>query len=499
MKPRHQISRAAIDLIKRFEGYRAKAARLADGRWTIGYGHTLTAREGAEVSERDAEALLLYDLIAVAHLVNEITYAPLTQNQFDALCCFAFNIGLDNFRRSSVLRRINEGQLLQAACAMELWRKADFEGERIVIDALVRRRAAEKTLFLTPMDGWVPAPSPILRPNVDADIAGVVPRETPLAVRAALDGLNAVAERDPTAATLRPAPPEEEASSPSPAQAAAAAVSYRLAAIFKDETPAEPSADQAQADIETAEIELELEAETETETDAPEPEGAEDADASTPEEATPVSLTDDLPAPPESAELAAPEPDPQAPRPQASSTESAGGWGGGLGLVSGGAERAFVLTPPAESEPETPDAQPTVAPNGQPSRVVPPMLAANDPLEAPAAPAEAETVEDTRSRLLIDDTAAEPSLMSFEPVPRAINRGDFGALLTLAGAGLALFAGGLFWAFNARVTEGGLISPLTVGWIAGIAGVAFFGVAAYLVLQRLGGEDEPEEQDEGFN
>jgi GH24 family phage-related lysozyme (muramidase) len=64
MKPRHQISRAAIDLIKRFEGYRAKAARLADGRWTIGYGHTLTAREGAEVSERDAEALLLYDLIA---------------------------------------------------------------------------------------------------------------------------------------------------------------------------------------------------------------------------------------------------------------------------------------------------------------------------------------------------------------------------------------------------------------------------------------------------
>lgn len=482
MKPRHQISRAAIDLIKRFEGYRAKAARLADGRWTIGYGHTLTAREGAEVSERDAEALLLYDLIAVAHLVNEITYAPLTQNQFDALCCFAFNIGLDNFRRSSVLRRINEGQLLQAACAMELWRKADFEGERIVIDALVRRRAAEKTLFLTPMDGWVPAPSPILRPNVDADIAGVVPRETPLAVRAALDGLNAVAERDPTAATLRPAPPEEEASSPSPAQAAAAAVSYRLAAIFKDE----PSSDQAQP---------ETEAEPESEqTPSSEPDVAPEPEAVSQDEASPVSLTDDLPAPPESAEIAPPETDPQAPR-----AASAAGWGGGLGLVSGGAERAFVLTPPEESELETREAQPTAAPSEPPNRVVPPILAANDPLEAPAAPPEAETVEDTRPRLLIDDTVAEPSLMTFEPVPRAINRGDFGALLTLAGAGLALFAGGLFWAFNARVTDGGLISPLTVGWIAGIAGVAFFGVAAYLVLQRLGGEDDPEEQDEGFN
>ena len=128
MKPRYQVSRSAIELIKRFEGYRHQSARLADGRWTIGYGHTLTAREGAEVSEQDAEALLIYDLIAVAHSVNEWVYTPLTQNQFDALTAFAFNIGLDSFRGSSVLRRLNEGALIQAACAMELWRKAEFEG-----------------------------------------------------------------------------------------------------------------------------------------------------------------------------------------------------------------------------------------------------------------------------------------------------------------------------------------------------------------------------------
>ena len=85
MKPRHQVSPTAIEMIKRFEGYRRKAARLPDGRWTLGYGHVLTAREGAEVSEQDAEALLLYDLIAVAHAVNELTLTPLTQNQFDAL------------------------------------------------------------------------------------------------------------------------------------------------------------------------------------------------------------------------------------------------------------------------------------------------------------------------------------------------------------------------------------------------------------------------------
>ena len=196
MKPRHQVSKAAVELIKKFEGYRSKAAQLPDGRWTIGFGHTLTAREGAQVSEQDAEALLLYDLIAVAHVVNEHTFTPLTQNQFDALCCFAFNIGLDGFKRSSVLRRVNEGSLLQAACAMEMWRKADFEGERIVVDALVRRRSAEKTLFLTPAGGWVPAPSPIVRPKVDYDAVNAIPRQTPTALKAPMTGDKAVVERE---------------------------------------------------------------------------------------------------------------------------------------------------------------------------------------------------------------------------------------------------------------------------------------------------------------
>jgi len=107
MQPRHRVSRTAIDLIKRFEGYRRAAAQLPDGRWTIGHGHTLTARQGAEVSPDDAEALLLYDLIAVAHALNEAVFTPLTQNQFDALASFVFNIGLDHFHQSGVLKRLN--------------------------------------------------------------------------------------------------------------------------------------------------------------------------------------------------------------------------------------------------------------------------------------------------------------------------------------------------------------------------------------------------------
>ncbi|KRA59381.1 lysozyme [Caulobacter sp. Root655] len=231
MKPRYQVSRAAVDLIKRFEGYRMKAAQLADGRWTLGYGHTLTARVGASVSEQDAEALLLYDLITVAHAVNENVYTPLNQNQFDALVCFAFNIGTENFVRSGVLRRLNEGSLLQAACAMEMWRKADFEGERIVIDALVRRRSAEKTLFLTPADGgWVAAPSSVLRPRIDHDAGHLIPAQTPAAITTSLLGDRAIALREDGDAV-----PLVENRGPSASEQAAAAVGARLEAILPDE------------------------------------------------------------------------------------------------------------------------------------------------------------------------------------------------------------------------------------------------------------------------
>ncbi|MGH6957954.1 MAG: lysozyme, partial [Caulobacteraceae bacterium] len=169
MRPRLSVSRSAVELIKTFEGYRPKSARLDDGRWTIGYGHTLTARQGAEVSEADAEALLLYDLIQASHAVNEHVFAPLTQNEFDALVSFVFNIGAAAFRTSPTLRRLNEGRPLEAALTMELWRKSDLEGERIIIDALVRRRAAEKALFLKPPGGWMAAPTPVLPPKLDYD------------------------------------------------------------------------------------------------------------------------------------------------------------------------------------------------------------------------------------------------------------------------------------------------------------------------------------------
>jgi len=291
MLSRHRVSRAAIELIKRFEGYRRHAAQLPDGRWTIGYGHTLTARAGAEVSESDAEALLVYDLIAVQHAVNENTLAPLCQNQFDALCSFAFNIGIDNFRRSQVLKRLNAGAAVQAACAMELWRKADFEGERIVVDALVRRRSAEKALFLTPEDGiWTPAPSPMIRPAIDLDALDLVPMRRPVELETSLEGERVVVRREPTPEELAADELAEAVPSPEPTPAVSAmaeAVTGRLETLFPDpgeEPELEPDADlfedepddddlRPQADFAPpittpAEAEPELESESESESES---------------------------------------------------------------------------------------------------------------------------------------------------------------------------------------------------------------------------------------
>ena len=237
MQPRRQISRGAIVLIKRFEGFRAQAAMLDDGRWTLGYGHTRTARSGAKVSEADAEALLAWDLIAITDAINEWTHAPLNQNQFDALASFVFNIGLENFRRSTTLRRLNEGRMLEAAAAMELWRRADFEGERIVIDALVRRRASEKLLFLKPDFAWPVAPSPVLAPKIDYEAATFLPSQIPTALKARLDGDRAVAERD---RADDDAPPRfYEAASASATEQASAAVSERLERLMAEEAPRE--------------------------------------------------------------------------------------------------------------------------------------------------------------------------------------------------------------------------------------------------------------------
>ena len=264
MKLHPRLTRSCIELVKRFEGFRPSAAKTPDGGFTLGYGHTLTAREGAVVSEADADALLRFDLSRVAFMLDEALLAPVNDNQFSALISFAFNIGPENFRGSSAARHLAEGAYLQAAAAIELWRRADFDGDALVVDALVRRRAAEKALFLTPPEGFAPAPSSVMRPSFDhsvigAAVAWAAARERTAVSRIALEGAM-------TSSDLAVPPGRDGEPAPSAAIAAADALTVRLSRILPDE-PETPQAAEAAPPLLTLEAE-DAPAEAEPESDA---------------------------------------------------------------------------------------------------------------------------------------------------------------------------------------------------------------------------------------
>ena len=110
------------------------------------------------------------DVSPIETVLAETVRAPLNQNEHDALVSLIFNIGEDNWRRSTVLRKLNEGDKLGAAAAFEMWTQAKVNGELVKLDGLVRRRAAEKSLFLMPTDASLVVPSSDVLPAKECEL-----------------------------------------------------------------------------------------------------------------------------------------------------------------------------------------------------------------------------------------------------------------------------------------------------------------------------------------
>ena len=138
-----EISQVGIELIKQFEGCRLKAYKDAVGVWTIVYGHTVDVKEGIEISQHQAEVILEVDLYEYAGYINKHVQVPLTQNQFDALVSWVYNLGVGNLQSSTMLRVLNEGKYSEVPSQMKRWNKAGGK----VLRGLVRRREAEADLF----------------------------------------------------------------------------------------------------------------------------------------------------------------------------------------------------------------------------------------------------------------------------------------------------------------------------------------------------------------
>ena len=94
--------------------------------------------------------------------------------------------------------------------------------------------------------------------------------------------------------------------------------------------------------------------------------------------------------------------------------------------------------------------------------------------------------EGAQRRVIDDDAPFDFGAAVPRPLPEQPKNGLL-SLVALAILGLAFFAGGVFWATNAQASlELAVLSPMVVGWLAGVAGVIFFAVAVFLLLQRLG-------------
>ena len=158
-----------LNLIKGYEGLRMTAHYAPSEQWTVGYGHTGSARHGMSVTEGDAERLLSEDVRPIEAVLADTVRAPLNQNEHDALVSLIFNIGEENWRRSSVLRKLNAGDKLGAADAFEFWTKAYVNNELTTLDGLVRRRAAEKSLFLMPTDASLVVPTSDVQPSAHCE------------------------------------------------------------------------------------------------------------------------------------------------------------------------------------------------------------------------------------------------------------------------------------------------------------------------------------------
>ena len=178
------INQASLKLIEDFEGLSLTAyqSKIAEGVYdvpTIGYGHTTAAgppkvQMGMRITKEEAEAILAADLQAVERQVDSLVRVPLNGNQRGCLVSFTYNLGVGNFSKSTLLKRLNTGDY-DVGDEFLKWVKA----QGVTLPGLVRRRQAEKLLWETP-DGMTPVtptpvvPKPTPRPQPSTSIWDII-------------------------------------------------------------------------------------------------------------------------------------------------------------------------------------------------------------------------------------------------------------------------------------------------------------------------------------
>ena len=136
-----------IEVVKSYEGLYLKAYRCPANVWTIGYGHTYQVTEGMEITQKQADSYLRWDLQTAENCVNLLPNINLlNQNQFDALVSFAFNLGCGNFKTSTLRKKVILNPI-DDTIRFEFNRWIYAKGKKL--NGLIRRRNEEADLYFT--------------------------------------------------------------------------------------------------------------------------------------------------------------------------------------------------------------------------------------------------------------------------------------------------------------------------------------------------------------
>lgn len=155
-----QLSEKAIKLLIKWEGLEFRPYRDSVGKWTVGIGHLMTeypfvVLRGKRIDLSGNNALTIDQVMELKwqdaerfeKAVNNSVTVPLTQDQFDALVIFAFNIGEGAFRSSTLLKALNRGNYDAVPQELLRWNKGTVDGKTVVIDGLTNRRHNEIRLY----------------------------------------------------------------------------------------------------------------------------------------------------------------------------------------------------------------------------------------------------------------------------------------------------------------------------------------------------------------
>lgn len=146
-----KTSPTGVSLIKQFEGFRSKAYLCPAKVWTIGYGTTVypdgaKVKEGDVCTDKEATRYLTNDVKKFEKSVNSLVKTYITQNQFDALVSFTYNLGSSNLKKSTLLKKINVNPL-EPSIRNEFLKWVNAGGKKL--EGLVRRRKAEADLYFS--------------------------------------------------------------------------------------------------------------------------------------------------------------------------------------------------------------------------------------------------------------------------------------------------------------------------------------------------------------